>query len=68
MNLFVEDNVKCSFFLPGYVVSNPFQMGMVAYFSRAHYNILDNITETYGVTGLYSGPFIKVFSMLADKI
>lgn len=47
---------------------NPFQVGMIAYFSRAHYNILDNITETFGCTGLYSSTFVKTFSLIADRI
>lgn len=44
MNLFEGLGVVCSNFLPGYVVSNPLQLGMIAYFSKVHYNILDNIT------------------------
>jgi len=50
------------------MVRNPFQLGLVAYFSKANYNVFDNITETYGSTGLYSSPFVKIFSLLADKI
>lgn len=30
--------------------------------------MLDNITETYGVTGIYSAPFVILFSTLADRI
>jgi hypothetical protein len=41
---------------------------LVAYFSKANYNVFDNITETYGSTGLYSSPFVKIFSLLADKM
>lgn len=48
--------------MPGYMVENPFDLGLIAYFSRAHYNILDNITDNFGSTGIYSKPFIKIFA------
>lgn len=34
----------CKNMLPGYMVSNPFELGMISYFSRAHFNIVDNVT------------------------
>lgn len=44
MGMLKGENVVCGKFLPNYLVSNPLQMGFVAYFSRVHYYILDNIT------------------------
>lgn len=68
MQVFANESVNCSNTLPGYVIANPFQLSLIPYFSRMHYNILDNITSAYGCTGVYSGPFITVLTTLLNKM
>ena len=67
-DIFKGELVTCQNSLPNYIVTNPFELGMVAYLSKINYNIIDNITETYGCTGLYAGPFVKTYFLLAEKI
>jgi hypothetical protein len=41
---------------------------MSSYLSRMHYNMIDNISDTFGATGIYSYPFSKVFSEISFLI
>ncbi len=67
LNIFVN-NLTCENTLPNFYVRNPFQLGVIPYLSRIHFNILDNITQTFGCTGIYSRPFISIYSVFTRRI
>ena len=39
---------------------------MVYYLRRMHYNIIDNITDTFGSTGIYAFSFVRLFHNVAQ--
>lgn len=43
-SIFSDEPVECYNSLPEYIVKNPFELGITAYFSKAQYNVFDNIT------------------------
>jgi hypothetical protein len=66
--IFQGEPTKCEDSIPGYVVNSPFQIGVIPFLMDSTFYIVDDITQTYGCTGLFSSPFVKVFSVLAEKI
>jgi hypothetical protein len=44
VNIFKDEPVPCNKSLPEFMIKNPFQIGIIPYFIRSNYNILDNIT------------------------
>jgi hypothetical protein len=66
--IFEGELTECENSIPDFIVNSPFQIGVIPFFIDSTFYIIDDPTQMYGYTGLFSSPFIKVFSMLAEKI
>ena len=56
---------QCANTMPGFTVSNPFQIGYFTYLFRQNYYLTINLTENFAHTGIYSRPLAQIFHFLA---
>lgn len=66
--IFEGELTECENSIPDYIVNSPFQIGVIPFLTDSTFYIIDDSTQMYGYSGLFSSPFIKVFSVLAEKI
>lgn len=54
--------------MKGFSLKNPFRIGLDLYFRRINYNLIVNVTDTFGSNGIYSEPFKKLFKHFSINI
>jgi hypothetical protein len=66
--IFEGEPTECENSIPDFIVNSPFQIGVIPFLMDSTFYIIDDATQMYGYSGIFSSPFIKVFSVLAEKI
>lgn len=52
--------------IPNSIISEPFSLGLIFYLRYQHYNLANNLEETFGFTGIFSEPFTATFLKMAE--
>ena len=59
---------ECHSMMPEFSISNPFEQGLLYFYTRQNYFFYNNVTETFGHTSIYSNYFVRVYLNLITLI
>ena len=51
-----------------FTLNRPYEIGLDYYLRRMNYNVVQNLTQTFAVSGVYSESFVKLFRYISNRV